>query len=358
MPEKDRDDAEGSGDRPARLIDVARRAKVSRATAARALGGYGPVGAATREKVQIAARELNYSANVLARAMRAGTTKTIGVVVADISNSFFSSAVRAIIDTATAAGYQTLVINTDDNIQREIEAVRVLLEKRVDGLIVVPSSINIYDHLMLEGELAKPVVLLDRRLMGLDVACAYTDDRAGAKAAVELFLESGHKHIGLLLATAAANGPKVVQPAGAVATVVDRQDGAMEALHMAQAPCPAIRYSRSNVDESTAAAKELLAMNPRPTAILATNEEMALGVVSACMELGLAVGCDISLISFDDSPWTRVFSPAISVIRRPVHDLGNAAVSALIQEIQGGGRSGKIVLPTTLIDRASVARLT
>ncbi|MCV9966711.1 LacI family transcriptional regulator [Pararhizobium sp. BT-229] len=117
-----------TNERPARLIDVARRAKVSRATAARALGGYGLVGDDTRERVMAAARELNYSANVVARAMRAGTTQTIGVVVADISNSFFSYAIRAIIDTATLAGYQTLVLNTDDNINKEIDAVRVLLE--------------------------------------------------------------------------------------------------------------------------------------------------------------------------------------------------------------------------------------
>ena len=121
--------ARGSGEaekdtaeRPARLLDVARRAGVSRATAARALGGYGLVGDETRERVHAAARELNYSANVVARAMRAGKTLTIGVVIADISNSFFSYATRAIIDTAAQAGYQTLVINTDDDLAREIDA--------------------------------------------------------------------------------------------------------------------------------------------------------------------------------------------------------------------------------------------
>nr|WP_258596972.1 LacI family DNA-binding transcriptional regulator [Mesorhizobium sp. AR07] len=108
---------------------MARRAKVSRATAARALGGYGLVGDQTRERIMTAARELNYSANVVARAMRAGTTQTIGVVVADISNSFFSYATRAIIDTAALSGYQTLVLNTDDDLTKEIEAVRVLVEK-------------------------------------------------------------------------------------------------------------------------------------------------------------------------------------------------------------------------------------
>lgn len=344
------------GDRPARLIDVAQRAKVSRATAARALGGYGLVGEETRVRVMAAARELNYSTNVLARAMRAGTMRTIGVVVADISNSFFSSAIRAIIDTATLAGYQTLVLNTDDNIDKEIDAVRVLLENRVDGLIVVPSSVSIYDHLILDDELTKSVVLLDRRVEGLDVTSAYTDDRSGAREAVKLFLDYGHRNIGLLLATAAANGPKVSQPEGIVSTVKDRRAGALEAISAMNAPKPAIRYSRNNFDESTQAARELLALDPRPTAILATNEEMALGVLMACNERGLSVGPDVSLISFDDSPWARVVSPAISVVRRPVYDLGSVAVSALIREIKGDEKLGRIQLPTELIDRGSVSQ--
>ena len=304
-----------------------------------------------------AAQELNYSTNALARAMRAGTTQTIGVVVADISNSFFSSAIRAIIDTATLAGYQTLVLNTDDNINKEIDAVRVLLKNRVDGLIVVPSSVSVYDHLILDDELAKPVVLLDRRVEALDVTSACTDDRGGARDAVELFLSYGHKNIGLLLATAAANGPKISQPEGVVSTVRDRRVGAMDAISAADIPNPAIRYSRSNIDESTQAARELLALNPRPTAILATNEEMALGVLMACKELGLSVGGDVSLISFDDSPWAMVVAPPISIVRRPVYELGNAAVTALIKEIKGGHTHGRIELPTELIDRGSVHRI-
>jgi LacI family transcriptional regulator len=345
------------GDRLARLIDVAHRAKVSRATAARALGGYGPVGDRTREQVLAAARELNYSTNVVARAMRAGKTHTIGVVVADISNSFFSYASRAIIDTAGKAGYQTLVLNTDDDLAKEIEAVRVLIEKRVDGLVVVPSSPTRYDHLILEDEFTKPLVLLDRRVDRLAVATAYTDDRGGAKAAVELFLERGHVHIGLLVATVAAQGTKVSEPKGMVSTARDRVAGALAALRRKGAPKPAILYSCSDHEAARVASLQLLAQEPRPTAILATNEEMALGLLAACGELDLEIGHDLSLISFDDSPWAKVVAPAVSVVQRPVYELGRAAVSALIQEILGQGRQGKIELPTQLIDRGSVATI-
>ncbi|MGV1760512.1 LacI family DNA-binding transcriptional regulator [Rhizobium sp. A22-96] len=345
------------GDRPARLIDVARLADVSRATAARALGGYGLVNEETRERVAAAARELNYSANVVARSMRAGSTRTIGIVVADISNSFFSYATRAIIDTAGQAGYQTLVLNTDDDLIKEIDAVRVLLEKRVDGLIVVPSSPTKYEHLVLESDLAKPLVLLDRRVEGFDAVTACTDDRSGAKAAVDLFLERGHLHIGLLFATAAAHGTETAQPKGVVSTVLDRVAGALDAVSGKAIPAPVIRYSRSELGASREAALELLAQRPRPTAILATNEEMALGVLAACGELGLSIGSDVSLVSFDDTPWAKVIAPAVSVIRRPVYELGYAAVTALIREMKGEGRPASIELPTQLIDRFSVATL-
>ena len=355
MANKANGNGRGNVERAARLIDVARRAKVSRATAARALGGYGLVGDQTRERVMAAARELNYSANVVARAMRAGTTQTIGVVVADISNSFFSYATRAIIDTAAQAGYQTLVLNTDDDLAKEIDAVRVLVEKRVDGLIVVPSSATSFDHLVLDDDLAKPLVLLDRSVVGLGVASACTDDRGGAKAAIELFLERGHVHIALLLATAAAHGAETSQPEGVVSTVRERAAGALEALAAKGAPEPIVRYSRSDLEASRDAALELLRQRPRPTAILATNEEMALGVLAACGELGLIIGKDVSLISFDDSPWAKVIAPAMSVIRRPVYELGSAAVTALIRQIKGKGKSGRIELPTQLIDRMSVA---
>lgn len=345
----------GNGSRPARLIDVARRAKVSRATAARALGGYGLVGEETRRRVAQAARELNYSTNELARAMRAGRSQTIGVVVADISNSFFSAAARAIIDTAGQAGYQVLVLNTDDDLEKERDAVRVLLEKRVDGLIVSPASPKDFAHLAPEGKPARPLVLLDRRLAGLAAPTVITGDHVGARQAVAHLLAHGHRQIGVLVATAAAGlTDPAQQPAGIVSTVADRVAGARAAL---ASPHIHIRYSRSDIAAARGAALALLSQDTRPTALLATNEEMTLGVLAACAELGLRIGLDISLIGFDDAPWFNVLSPAISAIRRPTYDMGEVAVTRLLAAIRGDGRTPLIELPTELIERQSVTRL-
>jgi LacI family transcriptional regulator len=353
-------EAEGRSGKDARLLDVAKLAGVSRATAARTLGGYGSVSEETQKRVSQAAAALNYRTNVLARAMRAGRSLTIGLVIADISNTFFDRATRAIIDTAAESGYQVLVINTDDDLGAEMQAVRVLLEKRVDGLIVVPSSRDRYDHLISEGTFVAPLVLLDRRIPELHTGTVSTDDHTGAIAAVRLFVDRGHRRIGLLVATAAAAEPTGVRPAAAVSTVSDRVGGFIAGLGEAGLDFDPdwVRYTNVDHASSREAATQILATDNRPTAILATNVDMTLAVIAACRDLNLSIGEDVSLIGFDDSPWARVFSPPISVVERPVYELGRTAVVNLLAQIDGKQvRSESVELETVLIDRESVATL-
>lgn len=351
------DDRQGRDQRrPARLVDVARLAKVSRATAARALGGYGLVGEETRARVNEAAKALNYRLNEAARAMRAGHTQVIGVVIADISNSFFASTARAIIDTCASLGYQTLIINTDDNLKAEVEAVQTLVEKRVAGMIVVPSSPDKNDHLRNAGALEGRMVLLDRRIADLPISSVTTDDRGGARDAVELFVARGHTRIGLVVMTAAASSQRQSEPRGAVSSALDRVIGVREALKEAGLELPRawLRYTPNNPKMILDAAIAILSSNPRPTAILATCEEVAVGVLSACRQLGLAIGKDVALISFDESPWSGALTPAISVVQRPIYEMGRTAVNLLVRQIQGGTAGKDIEMPTILIDRESV----
>lgn len=346
-------------ERPARLIDVAQLANVSRATAARALGKYGLVGDKTREKVLEAAQTLNYRTNDIARSMRSGRTSTIGVVIADIANSFFNNSIRAIIETATRYGYKILVLNTDDNPARELEAVHVLTEKRVDGLIVVPSSVADTGHLTTMGEFGVPFVLLDRRIEGLETASITTDDVTGSRLAIEHLLAKGHKNIGLLVAAESARGFSFSEPKLIVSTVADRVKGARLAMadHGLQFDARTIVYSQNAIHLATQAATALLEHSPTLTAILTTNEEMALGVITACRNLNRRLGQDISLISIDDTPWAAVFSPAISVVSRPIYALGEAAVSQLVHEIQTGTPSSALLFQPQLIARESVRDL-
>ncbi len=351
--------SDGKTKKAARLIDVARLANVSRATAARALGGYGVVTQETQQRVAEAARELDYRVNDLARSMRSGKTLTIGIVVADISNSFTLNSIRGIIDASASAGYQSLVLNTDGDVKREKDAVRVLREKRVDGLLVVPASRLDVDHLVSGQGHGAPVVLFDRFVDNLPLDSVITADYEASRAAIRLFVANGHRRIGLLFGTAAHHGHQESEPHDTVSAVRERARGAFAELADAGlALNPAwIRYAGSVAPTALAAARHMLAQSPRPTAILAGNEEMLLGALAAAEEIGLAVGRDLSLIGFDDAPWLAVFRPPLSVVQRPTYELGRQAVSLLLSKVAGDRSHHPIVLPAKLVDRSSVARI-
>src|SRR3954469_18091788 len=152
----------------ATIPDVARAAGVSRATTARALGGYGSVSAETLDRVRTAAEQLGYRPNELARSMITGKTFTIGVVVADIENPFFARVTRGISDAARSAGFEVILINTDENLASERTALKVLLDKRVDGVVVAPASSKDGEHLRAAQDCGAPITLIDRRVAGLE----------------------------------------------------------------------------------------------------------------------------------------------------------------------------------------------
>ena len=351
------DRSRANSTRAPRIVDVAKLAGVSKATAARALSGSDLVAEATRLKIAAAADSLNYRTNGLARAMSAGRSRTIGLVIADISNSFFDRATRAIIDTAARHDYQVLVINTDDDIRAEADAVRVLSEKRVDGIIVVPSSPVKFDHLLLGGKPVSPLVLLDRRIPALPVGTITTDDYASAVEAVKLFASRGHSRMGMLVNSADSREVTAGGANDVVSTIFDRVSGFTAALseYGLESEPQWIRYTRHDHRDAVKAAKQILSLDPRPTAILATNADAALAVIDACNELHLDLGTEVSLISFDDSPWACVFRPAISVVDRPVYELGQAAVEALLVQIETGDvLATSVEMKNKLIDRDSV----
>ena len=163
--------------RAATVADIARAAKVSKATAARALGDYGQVSDAVRSRVQAAAEELNYRPNALAKSMNTGRSNTIGVVVGDIENPFFAHAMRGISDVASKAGYDVILTNSDEDVEAEKAAVEVLLDKRVDALIVAPASSARVAHLANVGAAGRPLVLLDRRADGQHYDSVTVDNR-------------------------------------------------------------------------------------------------------------------------------------------------------------------------------------
>jgi LacI family transcriptional regulator, galactose operon repressor len=346
----------------ATLSQVATAAGVSTATAARALGGYGSVSPATRERIREVAGRLGYRANHLARSMITGSTRTIGVVVSDIENPFFSRALRGASGVARRHGYEVVLVNTDENADTERRAVRVLMERRVDGLLVSPGPNAGKAHL--DGVLRSgtPIVLLDRRIPGLTADSVGIDNVAAARDATERLLALGHRRIALV--TGMPPGAPlfdVGRGLGGVerilgATVGLRAAGYRDAL-LASGIEPDLRYVSGagiHLDDAAAATRRLLSMPDPPTAIVALDSVLSLGVLQALGELKLQCPAAVSLIGFDDADWAEAVSPPLSVVSQPVHQIGETAAELLISRLAGSRRRPvHKQLPTTFVDRAS-----
>jgi LacI family transcriptional regulator len=344
---------------PATLTEVAQRAGVSRATAARAIGGYGSVSGRARERVQAAAAELRYRPNMVARNTRTGTTTTIGVVVADISNPFFGHATRGISDAARAGGFDIVVVNTDEELESERAAVQLLLGQRVAGLILAPAS-RVDGHHLSEAESAGvPVVLLDRRVRGLDLDRVYSDNRSGAEAAMRRLVEAGHRRIAYV---SSAAGPQGAESAGLdvddlLTSAGDRIRAYLSALEAAGVSDPRsyLRLCPYGEEAAYRATVELLGRERPPTAVFASDSVIALGVLRAVHDTGRAIPGDLSVVAGDDAAWARVTTPALSAVVQPVHDLGRTAVELLLERLADpDGRPREVVLPARFVDRDSV----
>jgi LacI family transcriptional regulator len=340
------------------IVDVARAANVSRSTVSRALSGYGRIGDATREKVLAVAEELGYRPNDLARATREGRSRTIGLIVTDIANPFFAEATKAVANTAAELGYELLVADTNEDAEIERRATRVFAEKRIDGLIVVPAPGGSHDHLFESvGRPAPAVVLLDRRLLQYGVTSVTSDDSRAAAEAVALLASKGHTRIGMIDGNWTGSGFTKTRPRTRGSTTADRSDGFSMGMKRAGLPVRSGWMLYSSARELYAAQTAfawMLRQAEHPTAIVTNNSDVALAVLTVCREFDLAIGADISMVTFDDANWAKAFNPPISVVSRPVAKMGEAAARELVAQIDVHPPSRPIVLPNVLIDRESV----
>lgn len=345
---------------PVTLTDVAARAGVSRATAARALGGYGSVSEGARTLVEAAATELKYRPNSMARSTRTGTTSTIGVVVADISNVFFAECTRGISDLARAHGYEILVVNTDEDVESERTGVRLLIEHRVAGIIVAPASRSEAAHLTDAQTVGIPVVLVDRRVRGLDSDRVFADNRGGAESAMQELVRAGHRRIGFVSSAAGSKGAppgRYPNPDDLVTSGGDRIKAYVSALDSAGVGDP-FRYLRlCPFGEAAAyeATTALLGLRQPPSAVFASDSVIALGVLRAIHDAGLSIPDEVSVVAGDDPAWSRVTTPRLSSIAQPVYDLGHTAMQLVLDRLTKPGEPWReVILPTTFLNRASV----
>lgn len=337
------------------VSDVAREAGVGKATAARALGGYGAVSEAVRDRVMAAAERLEYRPNELARSMNTGKSKTIGVIVGDIENGYFGLAMRGISDAAKAAGYDVILINTSENVEAEIDAVRVLLDKRVDGVIVAPASSFETDHLHDVHASGRPMVLLDRHVDGLDVPSVGVDIAVAAQDAAASLLAAGHRRIAFVTALASDESWAPGQPL-AVSSVTDRLAGIQAALTASDVEPDTllVRFGAIGMPAVTAIIDELLALPQPPTAILASDSVIALDMLRVLRSRGIELPRDLSFVMFDDFPWTELVAPPLSVVSQPIYDVGLAAGRKLVRLLAGASGEEAELLAARFIERGSV----
>ena len=342
------------------LNDVATAAGVSRATASRALSSYGRVSGSTVAMVKQIADEMGYQPNEIARSMRAGKTRTIGlVIIADFTNVFFDRATKGIVDTARDLGYQVLIYNTNEDVALEREAITTLTQKRVDGLIVVPSTDEGHEHLIALTKTSTPLVIIDRELSGVNATMIVTDDATSCEAAVHEAFELGHRSMGFLIATPAATGFQEIRPELQNSAIESRVRGFLAATKKHREIRAQWAFSEESPETALSAARHLLDSDIAPSIIFTSNNDMALAVLKVAGERGLTIGKQVSLVTVDDSPWLDAITPGITVISRPVAELAELAVRKLAAQMEKSATKPEVVLlPTQLISRGSVANLT
>jgi LacI family transcriptional regulator, galactose operon repressor len=328
----------------ATITDVARAAGVSRATAARALGEYGYVGSATRERVQKAASELGYVPNRLARALASGVSSAVGVVLGDVGDPFFGTIVRAMSDVLEQRGYTLLLANSDEDPERERVALETLAARRVDGLIVVPSSRAATPHLRSAAAGSAPLVLLDRAVRGLQVDSIIVDNVAGARTAVEYLLDYAHHRIAVIVDDLEFE-PIRERVAGYHEALAARGIPADDRLTVIAGPTQQHAYD---------ATRRLIEGPERPTAVFGTNTYMTLGAMLAVRDCGLRIPDDMSLLGFDDMQWTTLVDPPVSVVALPAAEMGRLTGERLLSRMDGDtSRPKRWHLTTMLIRRGS-----
>lgn len=325
------------------VADVAAKAGVSFATAARALGGYGHVSAKAKAAVDAAATELGYRRNDVARALASGSTRAVGLVVGDVENPFFATVSRGVADALEPEGYTLLLANSDEDPAREARAIEAL-RTQVDGLLVAPAASTGSERTKDPG---KPLVLLDRTVAGMSVDSVTVENAAGATRAVEHLIDMGHKRVGI-----------VTSGAGSSSTA-QRIKGYRTALRNAGIE-PDERWVAVNPEFTARGAYEAaLAMlstgkRTRPTAVFTTDNFMTHGLWLAARELKLKVPQDLAVAAFDDIDWLTLVDPPVTAVVQPVMELGREAGRLLLRRLaEPDAPVRRIRLATDLVVRAS-----
>jgi len=329
----------------ATIHDVAKKAGVAPITVSRVINNSGYVSEKLRAKVNNAINELGYVPNVLARSLKSKRTNTIALVFTDITNPFFNILARGVEDTASEAGYNVIFCNTDESQDQEDNYIQLLLQKQVDGILLVPADVN-SESINIIRKQNTPIVVIDRNVAHDNVDIVRGDSEGGAYNLTKHLIDLGHKRITLI------GGPEKVS------TSVDRVKGYQQAMldHGLDAFID-YYYGQYSVQSGTDLTNQVFSQEIKPTAIFGGNNLIAVGAMTALQELNIKVPDDVAVVSFDDIPKNLIPNPFLTAIVQPPYEIGQKATELLLSRIQDEGESEpayqEIVFPVKLIVRAS-----
>jgi LacI family fructose operon transcriptional repressor len=319
------------------IKDVAKVAAVSPATVSRVLAGRA-VDPAMRERVMAAVKSTGYRPNLAARRLRSRHSNTIGLIVADIRNPFFTAVSRAIENVAYARGMRVILCNTDEDPEREAMYLHLMQEERVTGVVLAPSRSGSENAGRSGTDF--PMVLIDRAVPGATRDCVVLDNEAMAANLVTHLHEQGHVRVAGLFGALSATG-------------VQRRlgfEGAAAALGL-EAQALSVPHGTGETEKAVAA----VMAGPRPpTALLASNGVMLMAVLRALHALGLSVPEDVALTGFDKEDWMEFVGGGLTVVEQPVEEIGRAAMAMLFDRIDHPEAAARrVVLAGRLVARHS-----
>jgi LacI family transcriptional regulator len=330
------------------IREVAIAAGVSPAAVSRYLSRQIVLSAETGKRIDAAVETLGYRPNLMARRMSLGTNQIIGLVVSDIVYPFFSEMASAAEEEATRFGYDLIICNTRNQLDRELGFLDKLQARFVDGLLLVTNHADYGGELRTSLERCGHVVLLDEDVQGVSAPRIIADNFSGAVMATRELIEAGHTEI---VHVTGKRGLGCVEErlAGYMSTV--EEQGLNKSID--QVFCG--EKEPYDFETGVRAFAELWSRPRPPSAIFAATDGIAMGILSAAREVGLIAGRDYSIVGFDDLPFSRFLDPPLTTIRQSAADFGKLGVRILVEMIKGVDRSNEMIrLPVELVRRGSV----
>ena len=297
----------------------------------------------TQERVRLAAAELGYQVNGMARALKTQRSMSIGMVVPDITNPFFPPAVRGAEQALAEAGFSLLLSSTDNDVEKGQRQLGTMIEARVDGLLLamVQRRDPLVDRLRSSGI---PTVLFNRTVDGDGMSSVVPDDALGSRLAVAHLHELGHRRIGLVVGPLfTSNGDR-------------RRRAFRRAIQRLGLESHIVEATAFDEESGYRAARQLISEYPTMTAVVAGNDLLALGVIDAATDAGLSCPTDLSVVGFNDMPLANRLQPPLTTVSAPEHELGRLAAECLLALIADRDLPpARIVVPVTLVVRGSTA---